>query len=643
MKFSINSCRHFAIFSLALFLFGCQHPTLKKENVEANITELQRNLSRGWNTWNTKSVLSHVLLPEDFAINLQLQDGRTGDTLKNVLIGRRGKDVETIQAGEHAYDGSYTDLTLEWHGLKVRIQSAHVNHDMVLLATPQQTVLGGKLLVMPKMLWGHPGSISVKNGVITTQIASQDIPVYTMGNQVDTRTADSALAFSLDAETGISTGAKRTISDIKRIIKDAQAKLDRRKSRYDSLADVYDAMHTVLGWDVIYEPDTKRVITPVSRIWNNNWGGWVLFDWDTYFAAYMYSVDNRDLAYSNAIAITDEITPSGFIPNFASAIGKSYDRSEPPVGSFIVDEIYKQYPEKWFLQAVFNNLLTWNRWWDQHRQVDGYLCWGSDPYKIPEGFPAWLANGVNEKQGAMWESGMDNSPMFDGARFDSTKHVMLLASVGLMSLYIKDCQSLADIATILNKPAITKELHNRAAKYTKSLKSLWSDKDGMFLNKRLDTGKLSHRLSPTLFYPLLAGVATDSQAVEMIRRHFYNPDEFWGKWIMPSIARNDTAYHDNNYWRGRIWAPMNFLVYMGMRNYDNLPEVRKAREDLVEKSKALLLKSWESEGHVYENYNSMTGQGGDVENADKFYHWGALLGMMSLIQDGYVKPHKAGS
>jgi glycogen debranching enzyme len=44
----------------------------------------------------------------------------------------------------------------------------------------------------------------------------------------------------------------------------------------------------------------------------------------------------------------------------------------------------------------------------------------------------------------------------------------------------------------------------------------------------------------------------------MITEHLRNPDEFWGEWVLPSIARNDPAYPDQTYWRGRIWAPMNF-------------------------------------------------------------------------------------
>ncbi len=32
--------------------------------------DMQSRLARGWNTWNTRSVHSHVLLPEGLAINL---------------------------------------------------------------------------------------------------------------------------------------------------------------------------------------------------------------------------------------------------------------------------------------------------------------------------------------------------------------------------------------------------------------------------------------------------------------------------------------------------------------------------------------------------------------------------------------------
>ncbi len=116
----------------------------------------------------------------------------------------------------------------------------------------------------------------------------------------------------------------------------------------------------------------------------------------------------------------------------------------------------------------------------------------------------------------------------------------------------------------------------------------------------------------------------------MIAEHFFNPAEFWGEWMLPSIARNDPMYPEQDYWRGRIWAPMNFLVYLGLRKYD-LPKARKA---LVEKSEALLLKEWRENRHVHENYCADTGAGcgSGKQNSDAFYHWGGLLGLISVIE-----------
>ena len=132
----------------------------------------------------------------------------------------------------------------------------------------------------------------------------------------------------------------------------------------------------------------------------------------------------------------------------------------------------------------------------------------------------------------------------------------------------------------------------------------------------------------TNFYPLLAKTATPAQAERMIREHLLNDEEFWGEWVIPVTPRNDTAFYDNDYWRGRIWGPTNFLVYLGLQEYD----CANVRQELAAKSRTLLLKDWLARGYIYENWNSVTGQGDDVGNSDKFYHWGALLGYITLLE-----------
>jgi putative isomerase len=598
-------------------------------------TELQKKLAVGWNTWDTNSVLTHVLLPQGLAIKLRLQQKDMGITLQTALIGRSDPDQEHVRPGPHAYDGSYTELTLKWQGINIRIQSAAIGKDLVLLVLPIEISKQGILQISPEMLFEKEGNIIVENNVLIARLPTGDIRIFTTGKalKIPANTAAPQLAVSLDGPVGISTGSKLGIDEIKRRIEAAKRGFEKDEEKYGVLRDLHDAMHTALAWNVIYEPTQNRVIAPVSRNWSVGWGGFVLFDWDTYFSAYMLSLDSKELAYANAVEVTKGISGAGFIPNYAAANNnKSFDRSQPPVGALIVREIYRKYREKWFLREVFYDLLRWNRWWEVNRVTDGYLCWGSNTFK---GYYTKLGelNAINNWQGAAWESGLDNSPMFDDVPFDKKTHQLKLADVGLISFYVMDSDALADIADELGKTEESHELRARADKYRKALNTLWDNQFGFYLNKRTDTKEFSYRISPTNFYPLLAKSPTQAQADRMMKEHFYNPEEFWGDWIIPSISRNDPAFKDNTYWRGRIWAPMNFLVYMGMRNYD-LPDARKA---LVEKSGKLLLKSWLAEGSVYENYNSVTGVGGDVRNSDHFYHWGALLGFISFIENGVVE------
>ena len=73
---------------------------------------------------------------------------------------------------------------------------------------------------------------------------------------------------------------------------------------------------------------------------------------------------------------------------------------------------------------------------------------------------------------------------------------------------------------------------------------------------------------------------------------------------------------------------MNYLVYLGLRNYDD-PTVRR---ELAQKSHELFLKEWREQRHVHENYNAMIGTGDDVSSSERFYHWGALLGSVENFE-----------
>lgn len=56
----------------------------------------------------------------------------------------------------------------------------------------------------------------------------------------------------------------------------------------------------------------------------------------------MLALFNKDLAYANAVEIVKGITSRGFIPGRISVNrGKTKERSQPPLGSMVVLNIYK--------------------------------------------------------------------------------------------------------------------------------------------------------------------------------------------------------------------------------------------------------------------------------------------------------------
>ena len=590
---------------------------------------LQHRLARGWNTWDVHSVAAQVLLPEGFTIRVGLKHNTSLNSdafLSDALIGRQGAGVEQVFPGPHTWNGAYTELRLSWREHAFLLQTAHDGDDLLMLATPldSKSAVPPTLVFSAGVLWNLPGSVSWAGSHIEFQNASRRIPVYTTAKKQSSTSLPIPTPFfasSFEEPIGLSTGRPRSVEQIRAVLARARP----------SGATVSQAIETVLGWDTIYEPSQSRVVSPVSRVWSTGWGGYVLFDWDTFFAASMAAIGDRDLAYADAIETLREETPQGFVPNYARAGGwKSSDRSEPPVGAITVLALYRQFHDRWLLRDTFDPLLSWNRWWAEHRDRGGYLVWGTDPGNRPSNPDDRSAGTL---QGAKYESGLDNSPMYDDAPFDPQSHQMHLADVGLMSLYVADCDALARIADELGKSGEGQELRIRAERYRTALRTLWDEKSGIFLNKDLDTGQFSPRISPTNFYPLLAKAATPEQADRTVKEHLLNPSEFWGDWVIPSIARSDPAFKDQEYWRGRVWGPMNYLVYLGLLNYDQ----PAARKQLAQRSLALFQKEWTQNGHVHENYNAITGAGDDVSSSDRFYHWGALLGLIDYLESAAVK------
>jgi glycogen debranching enzyme len=577
------------------------------------------------------------LLPDGLEVALTLVLPHNGG------YGREFGWSNVHRFGEHSTDGSYTGVTIQFAERLVRIESAADGDTLALRITPEKLLCNEYLGVEVAGLWGRNAVVKASREKVTARCGERTHTVLA-SHRSEQLAFDPSTAqrMNLPLTVGPVYVAVNRPADPAEIDTDIERNrrrwLDSRIAADGPLGEGLDALCRVLLWNTVYEPVSRRIITPVSRQWCQNqdgsfFGYYVLFGWDTFFAALMFGLVDKELAYAAMSSILEEIVPEGHIPNCGSACGSTNDRSEPQVGAWCAMKLYRQFGDRELLEECFDRLLRWNRWRfaERDRNGDGLLELGSDPYTPEWPDQHWHKIKVNEKQGAMWESGLDNHPMWDDAVYNTEKHCLELSYAGENGLMVADCQALADMAAVLGRKSEETELRERADRLGRLVNSeLWSEEAGTYLNRDW-SGRFSPVLGLPHFYPMIAGIVSDKRRARLLRR-LTDPAEFGGNLVIPNVSRKEPTFSNQEYWRGRIWAPTNFLVSEGLRRSGE-PEIAR---DIARKSLDILVRNWREKGVVSENYNAVTGEGSERNGSDRFYTWGALMTYLAVQE--YIDP-----
>ncbi len=325
--------------------------------------------------------------------------------------------------------------------------------------------------------------------------------------------------------------------------------------------------------------------------------------------------------------------------------------TQPPLIAPALRRIYEQSANKAdaleFVRGVFPKVFNYHQWMHDNRMQDG------------------LAIIVHP-----WESGTDNSPLYDGAREALLKNPfgnvnvpgrpdlkvvsadqrpknedykvywgLLRAykamgwdhrSIGQNSLFrvadplfnavwVKANEDLAFLAEKIGETQRARTLRGWQQETTEAMNNkLWDEKTGFYyaIDFTRNPNELIKIKTVNGLVPLYAGVPSAAQAARLID-HLENPKEFRTGFGVPSTARDEVAFEPQRYWQGASWPSTNYLVLQGTRRYaeqDFLPAEQTASR-LTNEIKAL-----KAHSGYREYYNSLTGEGCGADN----FRWAAL-------------------
>jgi putative isomerase len=376
---------------------------------------------------------------------------------------------------------------------------------------------------------------------------------------------------------GEESGRDIDVPPFSNLVSVAESRWNRWFSRVPPVSDRYRRTYAYAWWvmannlisargKVAYEAMAPSKITYV--------GLWL---WDSAMHALAFRHIDPELARNQIRAMLACQLPDGMLPDAVydegviAEIGHPIRAAvtKPPILAWAALKLHETDPDFDFLREIYVPLVRWNAWWFSMNDddVDGLVQY-NHPYS----------------------SGLDDSPLWDGG--------MPVESPDLNTYLCVQMGSLALMAELLGMGSEAEMWRRRAAAIVRRmLRDFWDEKAGLFWVLRDE--EPIRVVTPFNLYPLWTGQLPDTVR-QRVLDHLTDPDQFWGEYVIPTVARNDPNYDPSTMWRGPVWLNINYFFVEALYQAG---EIELARE-LRQKSLELVM----SHPSVFEYYNAETGE-----------------------------------
>ena len=399
--------------------------------------------------------------------------------------------------------------------------------------------------------------------------------------------------------------------------------------------------------EILRANDRGGYTVPNGRVYPFQW------NWDSAFVALGFDTFDRDRAWTEVETLFRGQWDDGFLPHIifwkddpgyfpGPAVWATAREpvtsgiTQPPVAATVVRKLWDSAKAagegerfRARLEVLFGKLLAWHRWFGTYRDFEqrGVVVamhpWETGRDNSPEwdapGEPIDVSN-VGEyirRDTSHLDSKMRPTKLeydrylalvqfgratdWDHARI-AEENPFRVADVGMSMILLRANRDLAALADELSKPTEAAEIRQRITRAEQGIGWLWNDQMQAWCSRDVLTGRSSGFITSASFLSFYAGLS-DGHRNEAMRRHF---DRIAGMvdYVMPSLDPADPGFQMIRYWRGPVWAVVNYMIGTGLSEAGDEERGARVRSDTL----ALI----ERNGS-YEAYSPVdgTGSGGD--------------------------------
>lgn len=160
-----------------------------------------------------------------------------------------------------------------------------------------------------------------------------------------------------------------------------------------------------------------------------------------------------------------------------------------------------------------------------------------------------------------------------------------VADVGLTMILLRADRDLLALAGVLGREDDARDLRERIALAEQGIEWLWNEEVGAYGSRDLLTGEPSGFITSASFLSFYAGLKHPDRDARLLG----HLDRIGAriKYLTPSLDPADPDFDMMRYWRGPVWAVVNYMISQGLAEtgHDAMAErVRSDTRDLIQTS-----------------------------------------------------------